>query len=207
MICGTLDHCLVTTHYLECILQIYFGVILWEKRHHAQTHFKFRALEHSTLALATSWADAAAEFGGLGWPVFVGASFQPCRSRTQPSNQAGGGRSGLLPASWIKQLLAIRSELSTYTMCQFIPFHDVRLPSPGGEFMLVSMYTSHLSFQTSAVKPPLVCTHTSPLFNFNFFSPKSEGMSFLFGRTVLHEFIFLVSNSSESFCNEKIVHK
>jgi hypothetical protein len=60
------------------------------------------------------------------------------------------------------KLLAIRSELLTYAMWQFIPFHDVRLhrwllsqkfPSHGGGFMLVSMYTSRLSLQANANFP------------------------------------------------------
>ena len=77
MIHGALDYRLVTTHYVQCILQIYFGMILCEARHHAQTHFRFRALECSTPALAMSCAYAAAAFAGLGWPVFVGAALQP----------------------------------------------------------------------------------------------------------------------------------
>jgi hypothetical protein len=40
--------------------------------------------------------------------------------------------------------------------------------------------------------------YTSPLFSFSFFGPKSGGMSFLFGRTVRHEFILRLSKSSKS---------
>jgi hypothetical protein len=69
--------------------------------------------------------------------------------------------------------------------------------------MLVNMYTSRLSFQTNAVILPLVFTRMSPLFNFNFLSPKSGCI----GPTVPHEFICLVSKSSESLGDEKIVHK
>jgi hypothetical protein len=69
--------------------------------------------------------------------------------------------------------------------------------------MLVSMYTSHLSFHTNAVKPPLMFISMSALFNFNFFDPKSEGMSFLFGHTVPRDFIFLVCKSSESLSDGK----
>jgi hypothetical protein len=72
--------------------------------------------------------------------------------------------------------------------------------------MLASMYTSHLPFRTNAVKPPLVFTCMSPLFNFNFLV-QSQGVSFLFGHTILHEFICLVSKSSESLGNKKNVHK
>lgn len=76
-------------------------------------------------------------------------------------------------------------------------------PSPGGGFVLVSGCASHLSFQASAVRPPLVFAHMSPLFGFNLFSPVSGCMSFVFGRDVLHEFVFLVSESSEGLGNGK----
>jgi hypothetical protein len=73
-----------------------------------------------------------------------------------------------------------------------------KFPFSGGGFMLVSIYTSRLSFRTNAVKLPHVFTCTSPLFNFNLFSPKWECISFLFDRTIPREFIFPVSKSSES---------
>jgi hypothetical protein len=73
-----------------------------------------------------------------------------------------------------------------------------KFPSPGDGFILVNICTSCLSFHTNAVKPSFVFTRTASLFNFNFFGPKSGSMSFLFGRTVPHEFIFLVSKSPES---------
>ena len=39
-VCGTLDHCFVTTHIIhnEGDLQIYFGVIFCKTRHRAQAH-------------------------------------------------------------------------------------------------------------------------------------------------------------------------
>jgi hypothetical protein len=68
-----------------------------------------------------------------------------------------------------------------------------KFPSAGGGSMLVIMQTCCLSFQTIAVKPPLVLTLTSPLFNFGYFVPKSYGMSFLLGNTLPHEFILRLS--------------
>ena len=75
--------------------------------------------------------------------------------------------------------------------------------SAGGGSMLVSMQTYHLSFQTNAVKPPLVLTLMSYLFIFICFGPKSWGMSLLLGRTVRHVFILCLSKSSESLGDEK----
>ena len=53
------------------------------------------------------------------------------------------------------------------------------------------------------VKFPLVLTLISPFVNFSSFGPKSEGMSFLLGRTVPHECIFGLSKSSKSLGDEK----
>jgi len=78
-----------------------------------------------------------------------------------------------------------------------------KFPSAGGGSMLVGMLTSHLSFQTNAVKCPLVITLMSPLFNFSCFGPKSQGMSFLLGHTVLHKFILQLSKSLKSLGDEK----
>ena len=96
--------------------------------------------------------------------------------------------------------LSIRSEMSTYAMWQFIYpstmwgftgwlLSSQKFPFLGGGFMLVSTYrpTCRLSFQTNAVKVPLAFTRMSPLFNFNFFSPKS-GCVFLFGdKKIVHK--------------------
>jgi len=78
-----------------------------------------------------------------------------------------------------------------------------KFPSAGGGSMLVSMLTSHLSFQTYVVKPPLVLTLKSPLFNFRCFGPKSLDMSLLLGRTVPQEFILRLSKSSKSRGDKK----
>jgi len=78
-----------------------------------------------------------------------------------------------------------------------------KFPSAGGGSMLVSMQTSQLSFQTNTVKPPLVLTLMSPLFDFSCFLPNSRGTSFLLGRTVMHEFILRMSKSSKRLGDEK----
>jgi hypothetical protein len=74
-----------TVHYLECILQIYFGT-LWNKAPHTD-QLQISCTWTQYLALVTGWAYVTAEFVGLGWSVFVGVAFQPrniCWSR-QPS--------------------------------------------------------------------------------------------------------------------------
>jgi len=53
------------------------------------------------------------------------------------------------------------------------------------------------------VKPPLVLTLTSSLFNFSCFGPKSQGISFLLRHTVPYEFILHLSKSSKSLGDEK----
>jgi len=54
-VCGTLDHCSITTHSIYKdgdILQIYFCVIFHKTRHHAQAHVTSGALTHRALSLA-----------------------------------------------------------------------------------------------------------------------------------------------------------
>ena len=50
-VCGTLAHCFITTHIVhnEDDLQIYFGVIFLETRHHAQAHITSGAFIHCAL--------------------------------------------------------------------------------------------------------------------------------------------------------------
>ena len=67
----------------------------------------------------------------------------------------------------------------------------------------VSQHVNFSSFWTNAVKPPLVLTLTSSLFNFSCFGPKSQDISFLLGRTVPHEFILRLLKSSKSLGDEK----
>ena len=63
-VCGTLDHCFITTHSLHKegdILQIYFCVLFHETRHHAQAHVTSGAL--CALSLATRRTQMAAQLG------------------------------------------------------------------------------------------------------------------------------------------------
>ena len=64
-VCGTLDHCSITTHIIcnEGDLQIYFGVIFLETRHHAQAHITSGALYIGALSLAMRKSKTAAKFG------------------------------------------------------------------------------------------------------------------------------------------------
>jgi hypothetical protein len=64
-VCGTLDHCFIMTHIIhnEGDLQIYFGVIFLETRHHAQAHITSGAFIDCALTLATRRTQTAAEFG------------------------------------------------------------------------------------------------------------------------------------------------
>ena len=64
-VCGTLDHCFMMTHIIhnEGDLQIYFGVIFLEIRHHAQPHVTSGAFIHCALSVATRRTQMAAEFG------------------------------------------------------------------------------------------------------------------------------------------------
>ena len=95
-VCGTLDHCFITTHIIhnEGDLQIHFGVIFLETRHHAQAHITSGAFIHCALSLATR-TQTAAEFGWwFCWPVLVIATLESqdifC-TQTWSSNQSGGG--------------------------------------------------------------------------------------------------------------------
>jgi hypothetical protein len=72
--------------------------------------------------------------------------------------------------------------------------------------MLVSVYTSCLFFQINTVKPPLFLPVLLP-FSVSVFLAQSQGPCVLFGRTVLHEFVYLVSKSSKSLRDKRKVHK
>ena len=237
-------------------------MILCETRRHAQTHFKFHVLEHSTLALAMSWDYTAAKFAGLGWPVFVGVTFQPrnvCWSRTQPSNQARGGAIFTSSRSWIKfltrkslksqciyfapqedkriQLLStVRSTrwknnfygtlegTSTHQISCW-PYDKICRCTQRGSLYHSTMwcFTGWLLTLQKFPSPGLcwsacillVCPSKPTQSNFpsflpvrlpfsiSIFSVQIQGVSFLFGCTILHELIFLVSKSSESLGNKK----
>ena len=109
-VCGTLDHCFITTHIFhnEGDLQIYFGVIFLETRHHAQAHITSGAFIHCALSLATRRIWMAAEFGWwFRWPVLVMVTLELQNifcTRTWSSNQFGVGWLWLFPASSIKFL-------------------------------------------------------------------------------------------------------
>ena len=62
---GTLNHCFITTHVIhnKGDLQIYFGVIFLETRHHAQAHITSGALYIGALSLAMRKTKTAAKFG------------------------------------------------------------------------------------------------------------------------------------------------
>jgi len=64
-VCGTLDHCFIMTHIIhsEGDLQIYFGAIFLETRHHAQTHIICGSFIHCALSLATKKTQTAAKVG------------------------------------------------------------------------------------------------------------------------------------------------
>jgi hypothetical protein len=65
-VCGTLDHCFITTHSIHNWgdLQIYFGVIIRKTRHHAQAHITSGAFTHCALFLAVRRTQTAAQLGG-----------------------------------------------------------------------------------------------------------------------------------------------
>ena len=70
MVCGTLDHCFITTHSIHKegdILQIYFCVIFRETWHHAQSHLKSGTLVHCALSLAIRRTQTAEQ-----WVDFTG---------------------------------------------------------------------------------------------------------------------------------------
>ena len=230
MIHGTLDHCLITTLYLQCILQIYFGMILCETRHHAQTYFTLCTLEHSVcwcgfpasqhllkphsaFQPSWGWGDLEAVWNPGGYILHHTKITEfNCWVLLDPE----GGKTilwstwGYVDSSnscWTYNQncrRTPRASLCRSTMWGFTGWWlSQKFPSAVGEFILISMYTSCLPFQTNAVKPLLIFTLMSVLFNFSFFSPKSGGMSFLFGHTLPYQFIFLVSKSSKSLGNEK----
>jgi len=64
-VCGTLYHCFIMIHIIhnEGALQIYFGVIFLETRHHAQAYITSGAFIHCALSLATRRTQMAAVFG------------------------------------------------------------------------------------------------------------------------------------------------
>ena len=94
-----------------------------------------------------------------------------------------------------------------------VPSHDVRFHGVVAVIKKISFcwwwvhVSQHvnfsMSFQTNAVKPPLILTLTSPLFNFSSFGQKSLDMSLLLGHTVPQEFILRLSKSSKSLGDEK----
>ena len=88
-------------------LQIYFCMIFYETRHHAQAQVTFGALINHALALTITWTKMAAKFAGFCWPLSVMAAVKLhniCYGLIWLSNQSGLGQSWLLPASLIKFL-------------------------------------------------------------------------------------------------------
>jgi len=76
-VCGTLDHCFITTHSIHKegdILQIYFCVIFRETRHHARAHVTSGALIHCALSLSARRTQMAEQLGWFRWLVFVTAT-------------------------------------------------------------------------------------------------------------------------------------
>ena len=60
---GSLDHCFLMTHIIhEGDLQIYFGVIFLETRHHTQAHITSGTLIHCALSLAARKTQMAVQF-------------------------------------------------------------------------------------------------------------------------------------------------
>jgi len=65
-VCGTLDHCFITTHSIHKegdILQIYFCAIFHKTWHHAQAHITSGA--RCALSLAMKRTQTAAQSGSL----------------------------------------------------------------------------------------------------------------------------------------------
>jgi len=76
------------------ILQIYFGVIFLETRHHAQAHVTSGKLIHCVLSLAARRTQTAAQGWWFRWPVFVMVTLESQNifwTSTWSSNQSGGG--------------------------------------------------------------------------------------------------------------------
>ena len=126
-VCGTLDHCFITTHSIhkESDLQICFGVIFCETRHHAQAHITSGALAHCALSLAVrrtqrwehSWVD---DFAGhcLLWRLLSHKTyFAPALGLAA---NLGVGQSWLFPASTVKFLTrrTLKSRWVYLTPCE-----------------------------------------------------------------------------------------
>jgi len=77
------------------ILQIYFGMIFHETRHHSLAHITSGALIHCALSLATRSTQTALQLGWwFRWAVFVMATLESQNifcACTWSSNQSGGG--------------------------------------------------------------------------------------------------------------------
>jgi hypothetical protein len=123
-------HCIAVLSLLTIYNVFYKFTLVWYSVKQGTTHrstSNLAHLEHSTLALAMSWAYMAMEFAGLGWPVFVGVAFQPrsiCWHHTWPSNQAGNGAI-LTSSSFLDQIPHQKeSEISVHIFC---PHKDNRI--------------------------------------------------------------------------------
>jgi len=90
-VCGTLDHCFITTQ----LSQIYFGLIFLKTRHHTQFRVTSGALIHCALSLAAKKKQTATLLGlRYHWPVFVMATLESQNifcARTWSPSQSGGG--------------------------------------------------------------------------------------------------------------------
>ena len=90
-VCGTLDHCFITTHIIHNegdILQIYFCVIFCETRNHAQAHVTSGTNISCTLSLAVRRTHMAAEVcWRFCWPVFM--IFRETRNHVQAHVTSG----------------------------------------------------------------------------------------------------------------------
>ena len=109
-VCGTWDHCFITTRSIqkEGDLQVYFGMMFRETRHHAQAHATSGTLLHCALSLAARKAQMAVQLGWwFCWPVFVMATLESQNmfcACTCSSNQSGGG-AVLAVSSFLNQIL------------------------------------------------------------------------------------------------------
>ena len=72
--------------------------------------------------------------------------------------------------------------------------------------MFVRRHTSLLSFDTTAVKSPLVLTRMSPRFSLSVLGLRSLGMPFLCSLTVPQQKIFFCAKSSYRSGGKKVVH-
>ena len=120
--CGTLNTCFITTHSIhkEGDLQIYFCVVFRQTRHYAQAHITSGAL---CLFLTVKSTQTAAHLcGWFRWPVLVMATPESRNifcAQTWSSNQSGGGRSCLFPASSFKFItrMSLKSWISLASAC------------------------------------------------------------------------------------------